>query len=273
MKSVNVLLIEQASGESRHIRHVLESSATMSYSVDQVESLDQALARLQGTAIDVAILDCAVLEGGGREAFQAAEKQKAEREETAKQVRVGKTISSFFCRPFFCQLPFFCDPDESDDTNHRNPSRRLRRSSRCLFPRWLGVRNGVWLPLLGGSPHVVETGGLQIVDHGANAAGGPAGMHGGPLLVIVLNGPRNRHHSIPHGDAHSARGPQTMRHQLLFQLVLQTLIRFAIHSKSSSKTKRCMTSTGRARVRNLRTWRKLRTQTPWKPGCEARETL
>ena len=49
MKSVNVLLIEQASGESRHIRHVLESSATMSYSVDQVESLDQALARLQGT--------------------------------------------------------------------------------------------------------------------------------------------------------------------------------------------------------------------------------
>lgn len=64
---------------------------------------------------------------------------------------------------------------------------------------------------------------LQVIDHHAHAAGRPAGMHNGALLMIVLHGPRERNDTVSNGDADLARWTNSVAIQLLFDLALKKI--------------------------------------------------
>jgi len=71
VKSITVLLIEHNPAEAERIREMLCSAGEISFRVEQVKSLEDALTRLRRPGLDVAILDCAVPGVAGVNTFRA----------------------------------------------------------------------------------------------------------------------------------------------------------------------------------------------------------
>ena len=70
MKPIQVLLIEHQPEESRRISQMLDSSPVVTFRVEQVDRLDNALVRLRQGNFDVVVFDCAVA-GDGLDTFRA----------------------------------------------------------------------------------------------------------------------------------------------------------------------------------------------------------
>ena len=71
MKPIQVLLIEHQPEESRRISQMLDSSPVVTFRVEQVDRLDNALVRLRQGNFDVVVFDCAVPNGDGLDKFRA----------------------------------------------------------------------------------------------------------------------------------------------------------------------------------------------------------
>ena len=71
VKSITVLLIEHNPAEAERIREMLRSASVISFRVEQVDRLEDALIRLRHPGLDAAILDCGIPDGTGVNKFRA----------------------------------------------------------------------------------------------------------------------------------------------------------------------------------------------------------